>query len=78
MLRNVRWRARRRQFSLIPKSLRIETTARGIDQLIMKMMIAIFHAVLEHSHVAHRADHLSRDNPIADADILSVRVQQLV
>jgi hypothetical protein len=27
---------------------------------------------------AHRSDHLSRDNPIADADILPVRVQQFV
>nr|WP_256379919.1 MULTISPECIES: hypothetical protein [Bradyrhizobium] len=44
----------------------------------MKMMIPAFHVFLVHAHVAHRAEHLPRDNPIADADILPARVQQFV
>lgn len=78
MLRNVSGRARGRRLTLIPICLRIETPPGGIDQLIMKVMITTLHVVLAHSHVAHRTDHLSRDNPIADADILPMRVQQLV
>ncbi len=75
MLRNVSGRARRRHLSLLPICLRIETIPGGVDQLIMKMMITTLRVLLAHSHVAHRANHLPRDNPIADADVLPVRVQ---
>lgn len=43
MFRNVIGRARRGRLSLIPICLRIETAPSGIDQLIMKMIIATLH-----------------------------------
>lgn len=78
MLRNMRGRGRRGQLSPIPICLRVQTLPSGIDQLIVEMMITALSVLLIHSHVAHRADHLPRDNPIANADILPMRVQQLV
>jgi len=78
MLRNVSGRARRRHLSLLPICLRIETIPGGVDQLIMKMMIPPSTYFLSTPMLPIVPEHLPRDDPIADADILPLGVQQFV